>query len=288
VLLGVTGCGTETTGPNLSTGNPFLPARVGTDSTLEIMTWNIREFARDGQRTAEYVRLALEALAVDVVAIQEIDGDNLGPRYFDAVVAGLEGWGGFRATSDRYLNLGFFYRTDGDLDVESFTEILDDEYALPRAPLVMQARYRGETVVVINNHFKCCDGGGDRERRAAASLLLEEYVRANLDSVPVVIVGDLNDSLTDPAATNVFANFLADPAHWRFVDLPIAEDPGALWSYPSWPSHIDHILVTDEFFAAADDGATLVQVVPLSGYLPGTTYANVVSDHLPVVLRFAP
>ena len=38
----------------------------------------------------------------------------------------------------------------------------------------------------------------------------------------------------------------------QFGDYYIAEDPSALWSFPSWPSHIDHILVTNELFGVYD------------------------------------
>lgn len=292
LLLGLAACGSsDTTTPPVVPDNPFAAARVGTDTTLEVMTWNLETFPINGSTTVDLVTKAIAGLDVDIVAVQEIyQGDgHPGRSSFDAVAAGLDGWDGFRSTDDGYMDLGFFYRSGGDLVVTSFTDVLTHEdNALPRAPLVMQATWRGAPIVVINNHYKCCSDGVERRRQA--SLLLEQYVLDTFGDTPVIIVGDLNDELTDPPAENVFANFLADTARWRFADLAIAQGAGGRVSYPGWPSHIDHILITDELFAASEKAGALVEVVPLNTYLGGgmSAYYRDLSDHLPVLLRLTP
>ena len=40
---------------------------------------------------------------------------------------------------------------------------------------------------------------------------------------------------------NVFENILNDSNNYRFVDLPIAQGNNSEWSFPNWPSHLDHI-----------------------------------------------
>ena len=99
----------------------------------------------------------------------------------------------------------------------------------------------------------------------------------------------VNDELTDSPAANVFQNFIDAPDFYRFTDLAIAQDAGGLWSYPKWPSHLDHILITHQFFAASDRPEALTEVVPLH-LLMGqwSLYEKNVSDHLPVVLRIKP
>ena len=291
VLVVLAACGSsDTTTPPVGSDNPFENAKVGTDSTLEVMTWNLETFPINGMITVDLVTKAIAGLDVDIVAIQEIyQGDgHPGRSSFDAVAAALDGWDGYRSTDDGYMDLGFFYRSGGDLQVISFSDVLTNQYALPRAPLVMQATWRGQPLVVINNHFKCCNDGVDRRRQA--SLLLEQYVLDTFPDTRVIIVGDLNDELTDPPAENVFANFLADTVHWRFADLPIAEGEGGRVSYPSWGSHIDHILITDELFGASEKAEALVEVVPLNTYLSGgmSAYYRDLSDHLPVLLRLTP
>lgn len=59
-----------------------LPAQTlsdlsfGTDSTLEIITWNIEWFPKNGSTTVDSVRRIIEALDADIIACQEI-GDTI-------------------------------------------------------------------------------------------------------------------------------------------------------------------------------------------------------------------
>lgn len=290
------GCGSsETTTPvkGVDPGGPFTPLAVGTDSTLEVVTWNLEQFAKAGQTTADLVAQAVVGLDADIYALQEIQSQ----RYFEAVVAKAEGWTGLRSNDDAY-NLAYIYRDDGSLENATFTEIFTGgEYQapFPRRPFVMTFTFAGQGMTVINNHLKCCgddvivegDPWDETTRRHDASLLLEEYVDTNLADRMVIVVGDFNDELDDAPAANVFANFLDAPARWRFLDYDIALDRNALWSFPGWPSHLDHVLVTDQLFAAAAEPAALVQVVPLHTVLSGGwgAYDRDVSDHLPVAAR---
>ena len=272
--------------------NPFVGATVGTDSTLEIATWNIEHFAKSGALTVKAVVQAVEAMEVDIIALQEIEN----AAQFDEMREQLSGWDGYRANSAGYsINLAFLFRTDGDFVFGGVTEILQ-QYSreFPRRPYVLQGTYRGSPIVVINNHFKCCGNGvigeddwDEETRRRDASLLLDNYIRTNLAGQKVVVVGDFNDSLVDSPAKNVFQNFLDAPEMYRFVDMAIAQGPGNGWSFPSWPSHLDHILITEPLFAAYQGRLTQVQVVPLYTFLRYglKDYDDLISDHLPVALK---
>jgi endonuclease/exonuclease/phosphatase family metal-dependent hydrolase len=151
--------------------------------------------------------------------------------------------------------------------------------------------------VVINNHFKCCGNGTIEEendwdeetRRRDASLMLDEFIRANYSDKHVFVVGDFNDNLVDSPTRNVFQNFLDAPDHYRFVDMAIAEGPGSGWSFPSWPSHLDHIMVTAPVFEAISGSDTEVLVLPLHTFMRNglVDYSPLISDHLPVVLKLA-
>ena len=100
-------------------------------------------------------------------------------------------------------------------------------------------------------------------------------------------MGDLNDVLTDSAANNVFQPFLDAPEAYRFVDMDIATGPSSGWSFPGYPSHLDHILITQPVFEAYENNGTLVQVVPLHTFLYNglSDFDPLISDHLPVVLK---
>jgi endonuclease/exonuclease/phosphatase family metal-dependent hydrolase len=289
------GCGSTDTSTDPGETNPFARARVGSDSTLEIMTWNIEHFAKEGAVTANNVIDVVEGLQVDIIALQEIESLT----YFNRVREGLPGWTGDRATSAYGgLNLAFLYPIEGETQVTAVFEVLT-EYgsALPRSPLVLEGSFRGTNFVVINNHFKCCgdnviDENNSRDeevRRRDASILLDDFIRTNYPDRAVILVGDFNDSLSDAPTANVFQNFIDAPGDYRFVDMEIAQNDDVLWSFPGWPSHLDHILITNELFAGFEASDSLVQVVPLHNLIGGwSIYDRSLSDHLPVVLRLQP
>ncbi len=273
--------------------NPFDGVSYGTDATLEIVTWNLEHFAKKDETTVDYLVQAIEAMDVDIIALQEIQ-DSV---QFRNLYTALPGWNGFKASSAYDdIDLAFLYRVGGPVADVTIREILTDEYSLPRAPLVLECTFNGIPLVVINNHYKCCgdnviDENDDRDeekRRRDACLILEDYCDTVFADDKVVIVGDMNDELSDARPANVFTNFL-DSANWRFVDLDIAEDPSALWSFPEWPSHLDHILVNEHMLddAGAVDAETMV--LPLHEQLGSfSKYNTNISDHLPVMFRCIP
>ena len=292
-ILGLASCGESEKSFVPVVENPFAGATVGTDTTLEIMTWNLEHFAKQGEATVNAVVQAVEAMDVDIIALQEIQNFT----YFRQMRQALESWDGDRATSAGYdINLAFLYRIDGELEVESVYEILVEfRREFPRRPLVLEGRYNDVPIVVINNHYKCCGNGtideedewDEETRRRDASLLLDEFIRNNYEGKHVIVVGDFNDSLTDTPATNVFQTFIGAPDDYRFVDMGIAEGPGSGWSFPGWPSHLDHILVGGSLFEALDGDESSIMVVPLHTYmLHGLSdYDPLISDHLPVALK---
>ena len=292
-LVFVGACGTsETTYPDPNNTNPYAEAQVGTDTTLDIATWNLENYAKNGSTTVELVRQAMLGMDADIIALQEIEYST----GFRDLYRGIEGWDGYRADGASYdINLAFLYKTSGSLEVTNIYEILG-EYGreFPRTPLVLEGTFNDHPFVVIDNHLKCC---GDNEldegnawdeetRRRDACLLLQQYAADNYADRAVVIVGDFNDEVTDNGSSNVFANFLNDTQGWRIADLAIAEDNTALWSYPGWPSHLDHVIISSPMFAAFEDPAATIRVVPLHEFSSGGWggYDRDISDHLPVAI----
>ena len=55
-------------------------------------------------------------------------------------------------------------------------------------------------------------------------------------------------------------------------------------SYPSYPSFIDHIMISSDLFEEDENGD--VQTIRLGDYIAG--YDEIISDHRPVVWRFTP
>ncbi len=267
----------------------FENLTFGTDSTLDVITWNIEHFPKNGQTTMNYVTQIVEALDADVIALQEISEEI----WLDQLVENLDGWEGYYAY-DQYVGLAYIYRTAVIEDVDVFEIYTNKNRELPRAPLVMEMNYAGEHYVIINNHFKCCGDGymdindpwDEETRRFDASNLIDEYIVDHYSNDKVILLGDLNDVLTDSPANNVFEVFIDEPDNYFFVDMGIAEGSNSNWSYPTWPSHIDHILITNNLFEEYGNLGSAVETIKLDDYFSSWYgYDNNVSDHRPVGVK---
>ena len=293
ILVGsLSGCGDSvTTRIEPAPDNPFEAYRVGSDGTLDVVTWNLHNFAEDaGNEEIELVAKAIEGLAADVVAIQEIAQGHS----FDKLLDALPNHAGYQATSDNYQNLGYVW-LDSTVTVERIYEwepdISDPWRPFPRTPLLIDITWQGKAVTLINNHFKCCgdgsldaeDSGDEETRRLDASQYLADYMREDLADDSVILLGDLNDLLIDVEIHNVFMPFYDHPDHFRFADQAAAEGPSSGWSWGPGGSHLDHILVTDELFPALEATGAGCRTIRIDQAMDGE-YRNKISDHLPVVL----
>ncbi len=268
----------------ITSGNSI---QFGTESTLDVITWNIENFPKQNGSTVNYLAELIPLLDVDIIAMQEIGDDD----YFNQLVGQLNGWRGFRAGGS--WGLAYIYKSEVIINRIEEIQALDN-YNLTRTPLLMELEWGGENVYIINNHYKCCGNGtieieyDDEEyRRLQSSILTKTYIESNLDSQKVILVGDLNDELNDEESINVFQNFIIDSTNYKFVDMDIAYSSSLNWSYPSWPSHLDHILITNELFDEFENEGSSVQTIRLEEYFDNgwAEYENYISDHRPVGLR---
>ena len=151
-----------------------------------------------------------------------------------------------------------------------------DNNGYPREAVEVDITHvNGLSVKLINIHLKCC--GDSESRRADASVTLKDYLDNQNADGNVIVLGDFNDDILNGSP---FTNFLNDSNDYFFADKSIAEGASSGWSFPSWPSHIDHILCTDDLM----DNFVTSQTLTLNDCV--TNYNGVVSDHLPVVAVF--
>ena len=275
---------------SLGISQNFETLSFGTDTKLDIMSWNIEWFPKDEYSTPDDVSSIIEALEPDIIAIQEIDDTTVFKDMVDAM-PDYE----YSIYSSYFMGLAYIYKP-ASVQVTSIYEIYTEyEYwnTFPRSPLVMEFTYKGEAFTLLNNHLKCCGDGeidmgnsDDEEyRRYMAVELLEEWISMEKPNDRVILVGDLNDVLTDEAANNVFQFFLDTPAEYLFTDMLIAEGNDAYWSYPTWPSHLDHIMITDELFDAySNSGSECSTILVDEAYSSYSDYDESVTDHRPVGL----
>ncbi len=263
----------------------------GTDTTFEIVSWNIEWFPKNGQTTANYVETILTNLEADIYALQEIDDTTL----LKQVVANIPGYEcHFKSTY--YGGLGYVYNTN-TIQVNAKYEIYTSQpywNAFPRSPQVLDVTYNNNQYFIINNHLKCCGDGNldsndpsDEEmRRYMAVYYLKQYIDNNLVNKNVIVVGDLNDDLTDSPSHNVFQDIITDPSNYLFTDMQIANASNNNWSYPSWPSHLDHILITNELFNDFQNPNSYISTIKIDDYMNSwNQYDNNISDHRPIGIR---
>jgi len=264
----------------------------GDDNSLDIATWNIEWFPKNDQVTINYVTEIINLLDLDILAIQEVDDTIM----FDQMLDALPAFTGYYESS-WFAGLAYIYKT-GSVEINDIYEIYTTSpywNAFPRSPMVMDINFMEENYFIINNHFKCCGDGiinfddtsDEENRRYTAINLIKEYIDNNLSDNNVIVLGDLNDNIAEAPPNNVFQDILIDSTHYRFADLEIAQGNSSEWSFPTWPSHLDHILITNELFNGLNN--TEVQTIKIDEYLVGgwNEYDQNISDHRPVAIKFS-
>ncbi len=253
----------------------------GTNSTFDIVTFNIKEYPKFNEETAKAVADLIKQMNADVIALQEISSE----AEFDKLVERLIGWEGEYYPIDNSIwNLAYLYKVSEISIVESSAKVLfrNDFQAFPRPPFEIKLTHipTGIEAILINNHLKCCEGADNEQRRRNAADSLHKYINTYYPDEPVIILGDLNDEINGTTyESNVFWTLVNDPDNFMFTDMDIALGTATWWSYPSWPSHIDHICVSNELFQYID---TTIVNRPDRCF---PDYEEIISDHRPVYLR---
>lgn len=295
VLLLVVACGGGDDNPPTPTPTPdpdpvddfeldlsTCPLSVSNES-LEILTWNLEQFPKD-EMTAEILKEVIETYNADVIAVQEIR--NLDA--FNDLIAALDGWDGVATQyNGSNLMLGYLYKTTEVTVNGSATELYEEDtdanntaFTSYRRPLMLSVTHNvtGLQTYLINIHLKCCDGSEDRRR--AATDLIKSYIDTELPSDNVVVLGDYNDEIVD--GDNVFQAFIDDADNYVFTTMEIAQGANTEWSFPNWPSMIDHILITNELFEYELESAVLTLDRCFDDF---DQYDEKLSDHRPVYIR---
>jgi len=253
----------------------------GTSSSLDIVTFNVEGFPKAGYSSVTALAALLKTIDADAVALQEVASE----ADFIRMANLMPGWSGYFYPIDNDdWNLAYLFK-DSEIEVSLESARLlfkDDFYAFPRPPFEIMISHKpsGTDLYLINLHLKCCGGTDNENSRRTASQKLKEYLDSQRGDDAVVMLGDYNDEIASVnESENPFLNFVNDPDDYLFSDLAIAKGTPLWWSYPSWPSHLDHILVTDALAQYVDT----TMVVKASPCYPD--YADVLSDHRPVMVR---
>ncbi|MDP8267213.1 MAG: endonuclease/exonuclease/phosphatase family protein [Candidatus Tenebribacter davisii] len=267
----------------------FQSLTFGTEATIDVVTWNIEHFPKNLDTTVNYVSQIMRGINADIYALQEIESNP----YFEELIEKLNNedpvntWDGYRANTSGYsIDLAYIYKSD-QVQLGNIYEIYqDDWYAFPRNPLILEFTFSGNDLIMINNHLKAGGDSDDEARRLEACNKLDTYISNNFPDDEVIVLGDLNDMLTD-SQNNVFISFLNEEDEYVFTDMAIAEGSQIYWSYPFWPSHLDHILITNELFDEFELDNSDIQTLMIDTILDNglNEYDDNISDHRPVGLK---
>lgn len=264
----------------------------GTDATFDIATWNLKEFPYQGITTIDQLARLIPMLKLEVIAFQEIHS----VADFMQLAEMLPNYSAYVSDATASYRLAYLY--------DHRTVNVNDAYAIytgmstpfPRPPYVMDLSWNGNRMYIINNHLKAYgdnvidfqDPNDEEMRRLRACQLLDEYVEQNLSNERVIVLGDMNDEIQEPPAYNVFTPFLDKPEEYLFTTMGIAQNiTYQNSSYPSYPSMIDHILISDELFTAFSGAASYSKPILIENAMGSwSSYSALVSDHRPVGARF--
>ncbi|MBN1107144.1 MAG: endonuclease/exonuclease/phosphatase family protein [Bacteroidales bacterium] len=258
---------------------PCIPY-PGTVPGLDIVTFNIETFPLNGYSSVIAVASLLNTIGADIYALQEVASE----ASFNQLISLMPGYEGlFYLINNADWNLAYIWKTSEISLPRSSARLLfsGSEY-FPRPPFEVSISHNqtGIDLILINNHLKCCGGNENETSRRMASLMLKDYIDNDRADDAVIILGDLNDEITGSEADeNPFLNFISDPENYLFADMEIATGSQLWWSYPSWPSHIDHILISDELFSSLDT-AMVYKAAPCY-----PEYSYYISDHRPVGIK---
>ena len=270
---------------NKNDGNDSLLPDLDLQDGIEVVTWNIENFPKLGQRTIDSVASIITSLNADIYCLQEISNMSM----FTDLADVLDEYSYVASDATEYLNLVVLYKKN-QFVVRSESDLFTDnmyEFAY-RPPLRIEMTFLGQNAIdftLINMHLKCCDNGFNR--RVASSDILYDYLNSSVQAgiLNHIVVGDWNDDISDPYSENSFNIFLDDTGNYKYVTYENALSGTNIHdSYPSYPSFIDHIMISKDLFDEYGDGD--VQTLRLGDYISG--YDEIISDHRPVVWRFTP
>lgn len=264
-------------------------APEGFSDTLEIATWNIRNFPL-ASNTTEKLEVIIPQLDIDLYAVQEIEDKD----EFKKLTDKMEKYDGFLSShtysSGEYQKTGIIYKKDIVSILSSELLFSDDNYAFPRPPLLLHlntaSNGKNFDFYLIIIHLKAFSGQENVDRRKAAALKLKNYIDEKINNPnetekDYIIAGDWNDLIDEVPEDNAFQVFLDASNSYRFLtDSLLGIDENA--SYPSWSELIDHILISGDAFFEYSGGS--IKTLRLDDQI--SDYSSTISDHRPVMAIF--
>lgn len=262
------------------------------ENVFKVVTWNLQEFPLANNNTLNQLQITIPELNADIIAVQEVTNTDkfteLGNLLNDYEVTYSYP---YIYQNNSYFNpvLGYIYNKNR-VQVNSRYKIFpDDRRLFPRVPYVYDITWRDQNFILINVHLKAkgdnfideTDPWDEEVRRRDALNKLHSYIVEYHYDKNVILLGDFNDEINEPDETNVFITFKYD-SNFEFADWEMTYDTSN-YSYPGWPSHLDHIIINNELFDAFYKTSSSCYTLKYDQVI--SNYFSEISDHRPVIIE---
>lgn len=266
---------------------------LASDNTLEVLTWNIEWFGstasnKGPKNKKKQMQVASQVIfdlgQVDVIMFEEICDSALFKKLADTT-----GYNFYLSPgSNSIQKIGLFYSKSLEI-IEKPNQILMDHKSTfaQRQPVRFTFKHSkiGE-VTVIGLHLKAhIPSATEQEqqdsynRRKESALLIQNYIKSNLDSKKVIVLGDWNDDVDVSNYNNQETPFrsIIDDSSLRYVTFYLSF---AMIQSSKYGSVIDHICISNELFSCFRSSAVVGVKDKFKKYIEEC------SDHYPVYSVF--
>ena len=279
VLFIIISCANNTNSEN----NNKKPINLSiSDSTIEILTWNLNFFYEknnsDEENKYQNILEILKLIRADLISVQEISNHQ---KFKDLA----EDLGNFstKISESAYNNpsqsIGIIYN-NSELELISSSKLTTINSNASRPPLLCEfkSKWNNSTFYAVAIHAKAFSDAESYNKRKNFSLSLKNYIDANLKDDRVIILGDFNDKL-QMSITNdkdsPYKNFIDDLTEYFPVSLEKSIEASHRLG-----SIIDNILITNELEQLyLKNSFNVLQTEMLDLY---PNFVNSISDHFPV------
>lgn len=265
--------------------NNWKIPKVGSEESLEVMTWNCEFFPAAGDSTIRAMSEAIDDMDVDIIAFQEIKK----VAWFEKLMSTLPDYEYVTSQNSSFFDQAYIFKKDIAKFLRVREPFSDNDYNFAGRPplrldLILEIDGSKIPLSLINIHMKCCDSG--LSRRKKASQMLYDYINNEIDETGFsnfIVLGDWNDDLKDDPNEHCFDPFLNDSKYHFLTDK--IDDNLLFASYPKEPyvSFLDHIMTTNQFISV-DENEIVIETVLIENYVGGfDVYEELMSDHRPVM-----
>lgn len=296
---------------------PILTSAQSTDTTLDVVCWNVEWFGSpaaangpsDKNLQEANVAKVLQWMKADLYGLVEVVDTSRLRKVVDSLGAGQYGFSispycsnATQPSGNAWLTgqkLAFVWRKSMFSNVTTRgmmrnSSTANTNWATGRFPFLMTATVTmgkvSRQMSFILVHAKSGSTQSDHDRRLAGVQELKDTLDLFYSTASTVIIGDYNDALDKPIYTGASVTSYqpivvdsTDADRYRSITLPLAR--AGQTSMIGFPNIIDNHIISDELEPVYVPASTKV-LTDVVQVVPDYVTAKNTSDHFPVMSRY--